>query len=151
MDQHWNILVVSAHLENRRAILRILDGLSVNAFAASTIQQALEVLGKQSIRLVFCEETFVDGTFRHLVASVNSTERKTPIVLMLSTGEWDKYLKAISMGASEALRCPFEPTDVELALIRAAREQGAKIECSLEKTPARSRTSSSAAIDSTAY
>jgi len=39
-DKHWDILVVSARLENKMALLRILQGLPVSAFTAPTVQQA---------------------------------------------------------------------------------------------------------------
>jgi hypothetical protein len=39
-----DILVVSTRLENRSALLRILEGLPVNAFTVSTVQQAHEAL-----------------------------------------------------------------------------------------------------------
>jgi hypothetical protein len=40
---------------------------------------------------------------------------------MLCTGEWDEYLEALHLGAEEVLRCPLQPTDVDLALIHAMR------------------------------
>ena len=42
-------------------------------------------------------------------------------VVMLCTGEWEEYLEALRLGAEEVLRCPLQPTDVDLALIHAMR------------------------------
>jgi DNA-binding NtrC family response regulator len=135
MDKHWDILVVSARLENKRALLRVLQGLPVSAFTASTIQQAHEVLSTHSIRVIFCEENFADGSYRDLLAAVRTPPIRTPLVLMLSTGEWEEYLEAMSLGAIEALRCPPEPTDVELALIRAARQHEAQNDRPVQEAP----------------
>jgi len=135
MDKQWDILVVSARLENKRALLRILQGLPVSAFTASTVQQAHEVLSTHSIRLIFCEENFADGSYRDLLAAVRTPQTRTPLVLMLSTGEWEEYLEAMSLGATEALRCPLQPTDVELTLIRVAREHEAQIDRPVQKAP----------------
>jgi DNA-binding NtrC family response regulator len=135
MDKHWDILVVSARLENKRALLRILQDLPVSAFTASTVQQAREVLSTHSIRVIFCEENFADGSYRDLLAPVRTPQTRTPLVLMLSTGEWEEYLEAMSLGATEALRCPLQPTDVELTLIRVAREPAGQIDGPVQKAP----------------
>jgi DNA-binding NtrC family response regulator len=135
MDKHWDILVVSARLENKRALLRILQGLPVSAFTASTVQQAHEVLSTHSIRVIFCEENFADGSYRDLLSAGRTLQIRTPLVLMLSTGEWKEYLEAMSLGATEALRCPLEPTDVELTLIRVARQYEGQNHRPVQKAP----------------
>jgi DNA-binding NtrC family response regulator len=149
MDKPWDILVVSARLENKKALLRILQGLSVSAFTASTLEQAHEVLSARSIRLIFCEENFADGSYRDLLSAVHTPQTRTPLVLMLSTGEWEEYLEAMSLGATEALRCPLQPTDVELTLIRVAREYERQIErpAQIERT---NRSADSVSASSTA-
>jgi DNA-binding NtrC family response regulator len=135
MDKSWDILVVSGRLENKRALLRILQPLPVSAFTASTVQQAHEVLSTHSIRVIFCEENFADGSYRDLLAAVHTPPIRTPLVLMLSTGEWEEYLEAMSLGATEALRCPLQPTDVELTLIRVAREHEGQIDRPVQQVP----------------
>jgi DNA-binding NtrC family response regulator len=135
MDKPWDILVVSARLENKKALLRILQGLPVSAFTASTVQQAHEVLSTHSIRLVFCEENFAHGSYRDLLAAVRTPQTRTPFVLMLSSGEWEEYLEAMSLGATEVLRCPLQPTDVELTLIRVAREHEGQSDRSVQQGP----------------
>jgi DNA-binding NtrC family response regulator len=149
MDKSWDILVVSARLENKKALLRILQGLPVSAFTASTVQQAHEVLSTHSIRLIFCEENFADGSYRDVLAAVRTPQTRTPLVLMLSTGEWEEYLEAMSLGATEALRCPLQPTDVELTLIRAAREHEGQIDRPIQQGPTTSLTNR-ATVSSTA-
>lgn len=122
MEKEWDLLVVSSRLENRKALLRILDGLPVDIFTAATIRQAHEVLAGHSIRLIFSEEHFADGTYRELLRTVRAQHPGLRMVLMLCTGEWEEYLEAIRLGVTEVIRCPLQPTDVELTLIRAARE-----------------------------
>ena len=41
----------------------------------------------------------------------------------------------MSLGATEALRCPLEPTDVEITLIRIARKHEAQIGRPVQKAP----------------
>ena len=114
--------MVSGRFENKRMLLRILYDHPVFVFTASTIRQAHEVLASRPIRLLFCEENFADGSYRDLLASIHSAQPSTQLVLMLSTGEWNECLEGMSLGAREVIRCPLQPTDVELVLIRVARE-----------------------------
>ena len=117
------LLVVSARLENRRTLLRILEELPVLVFSAATVEQAREVLATHSIGLVFCEENLADGSYRDLLKSIRVTQPGAQFVLMLCTGEWTEYLEAVRLGAWDGIRCPLQPTDVELLLIRSARER----------------------------
>ena len=125
MADQWGLLVVSDRWENKRALLRILSDLPLNVFTASKIEQAREVLAVHSLRMVFCEENFADGSYRDLLASIRTNHPKIQLVLMLSTGEWPEYLEATKLGAAEVIRCPLQPTDVELSLMRAARQEQA--------------------------
>jgi len=152
MEKQWDTLVVSARLENRRALLRILKGLPINAFTVSTVQQAHEALSSHSIRLIFCEENFTDGSYRDLLAAVHSSPAKTLLVLMLCTGDWEEYLEALRLGAIEVLRCPLQSTDVELTLIRAARDLEGQTDRPIEKGPTNSLESRPVvALGSTAH
>jgi len=122
MENRWDLLVVSGRLENKRALLHTLYDFPVFVFTASTIRQAREVLATRPIRLLFCEENLADGSYRDLLDSIHRVQPSAQLVLMLSNGEWKEYLEAISLGARDVIRCPLQPTDVELVLIRAARE-----------------------------
>lgn len=123
METLMELLVVSTRLENRRALLRVLDELPVLVFSAATVEHAREVLATHSIGLVFCEENLEDGSYKDLLKSVRLTRPETHFVLMLCTGEWVEYLEGLSLGAWDVLRCPLQPTDVELVLLRSARQQ----------------------------
>ena len=127
MTQQWELLVVSSRLENKKALLRILKDLPASVITASTIEQAGEVLATHSIRLVFAEEHFIDGSYRELLTVIRFANLNTRLVLMLCTGEWPEYLEALRLGAADVIRCPLQATDVELSLIRAAREYEAQV------------------------
>ena len=117
----WNALIVSGHVENRKTLLRILDGLPINTFVASTVEQAREVLPKRAWEVIFCEESLPDGSYRTLLESAGTRGGKARFVVTLCDGDWDEYLEAMRLGATEVLKYPLQSIDVELALIRAAR------------------------------
>lgn len=116
-------LVVSDRMEHVKALVRILDGLTINVYVACSVRQAQEVLTRQPLALVFCDERIPGGTYRELLLSSDSKRKVSRFVVMLQTGEWDEYLEAMRLGAFEVIRCPVQPTDVEMTLIHATRDQ----------------------------
>jgi DNA-binding NtrC family response regulator len=122
MKKDLDLLIVSG-LENRRTLSRIFSGLPVNVFHAATIGQARELLSRQEVGVVFCEERLPDGTLGDLLKAQFAKPRMTRWVVLLATGESGRYLDALRLGAADAIRCPLQPTDVEMALIRATRNQ----------------------------
>jgi DNA-binding NtrC family response regulator len=109
-------------LENRRSLLGILDAFSLNVISCCALDQAREVLARQDVPLVFCDEFLSDGSYRQLLAFDELKRRIPRVVVTIRTGEWDEYLEAMKLGAYDALRCPIRPTDVEIIVLRALRE-----------------------------
>jgi DNA-binding NtrC family response regulator len=115
------ILIVSCRPENRKMLTRIFDGLPVDSYVAPTLEEARTALKSRQFAVVFCEERLRDGSYRELMAEVQSNAPDTQFIVLLCTGEWEEYLEALRLGAEEVLRCPLQPTDVDLALIHATR------------------------------
>ena len=120
-QKEWRALIVSASVENRKALLRILEGLPVDTFIAATIEQAQEVMSRHSMDVIFCEESLPDGSYRQFLEP--ATARSKRFVVMLRTGEWDEYLEAMRLGVTDVLRCPLQPIEVELVLVGLGRDR----------------------------
>jgi DNA-binding NtrC family response regulator len=121
MDNGLPILIVSCRAENRKMLMRIFEGLPIDSYTAHTLEQAREALKSRPFSVVFCEERLSDGSYRDLLADLRAAADEIRFVVMLCTGEWEEYLEAMHRGAEEVLRCPLQPTDVDLALIHAMR------------------------------
>src|SRR4051812_39104615 len=121
MTEQWNVLVASSSMEDRTSLMHILDGLELNVISCSALDQAQEVLSRQEVPLVFCDERLSDGCYRDLLAS-GGNHKPPRVVVTIRTGEWDEYLDAMRQGAFDAIRFPLQPTDVELVVLRAMRE-----------------------------
>jgi DNA-binding NtrC family response regulator len=130
MFDRLDVLVASSELENRRCLLHILDSLALNAISCRSVDEAREVLDRQEVDMIFCDESLAGGTYRDLL---NSAMRRKglPVIIALHSGDgdWDEYLEAIRLGAFDAVRYPLQPTDIELAVLRAARESRATVAC----------------------
>jgi DNA-binding NtrC family response regulator len=127
MDNRLPILIVSCRPVNRKMLMRVFDGLPIDSYSASTINQAREALDSRPFSVVFCEERVSDGSYRDLLLDVRDRGDGTRFVVMLCTGEWEEYLEALRLGAEEVLRCPLQPTDIDLALIHAMRSGAAPL------------------------
>jgi len=121
MEGHPHALIASSHLECRRVLLRILKDLGVNAFASATLAEAEEVLSRQRVALVFCDDHLTDGSYRDLLRSLRTWKQSPHTVVTTRTGEWKEYLEALGLGAFDMIQYPYRSTDVELNVIRAMR------------------------------
>ena len=117
------VLVLSPHLEVRQVLIRTLDRLSADVISCSTRTQAEEVLARQEVDLVFCDEHLPDGSYGDLIHSNHWNHRIPRIVVTTRHGEWDLYFEALKKGAFDITRSPWHATDVEMILIRALREE----------------------------
>ena len=122
MLRQKNVLVACADMINRSALVHMLEGMSVNVLSCSTLTQIEEVLAKQKIALIFCDESLSDGSFRDLLRA-NQPQGRPRIVVLFRVGEWAEYLEALQLGVFEVISTPVHPTDVELAVIRATRDE----------------------------
>lgn len=102
--------------------MRIIRGLPINTYTSSSIGQAWEVLNSRFIDLILCDERLPDGTYPEFFSAVCAEHRITRFVVLLASDEWEDYVQALKLGVGDALRASYQPTDLELILIRASRE-----------------------------
>jgi DNA-binding NtrC family response regulator len=122
IEDALTVLVVSADLESRRSVVKTLEALSVQVIPCSTLNQAEQVLSLRRPHLVFCDERLPDGGYADLLA-LKEPGGMPPIVVLTRNGEWELYMDATRRGAFDVIRSPWCPTDIELSLIRGAREE----------------------------
>jgi len=124
LQRHVRALVVSPNIEVRRALLRTLEALSTDVIACSTQTQAEEVLSRQTVDVVFCDEHLPDGSYDELIHSNHRDHRIPRVVVTTRTGEWELYFEAVTKGAFDVIRSPWYAADVEMAVTRALPEEG---------------------------
>lgn len=123
MQDEVKILVVSASLEHRRTVNKILEELSMQVISCWTLSQAEEALSRRRPNLIFCDERLPDGSYSALLQLNCPGRVPPPVVVLTRTGEWDLYIDATRRGAFDVIRSPWCPTDFELCVIRAVREE----------------------------
>jgi DNA-binding NtrC family response regulator len=123
VPRHVRVLIVSPNMEVRRSLLRSLEALSTDVVVCVTRAQAEEVLSTQTVEIVFCDEHLPDGSYCDLIHPSHCDHRIPRVVVTTRTGEWELYFQAMTKGAFDVIRSPWYATDVELAVIRALREE----------------------------
>jgi CheY-like chemotaxis protein len=117
------VLVASPQLEVRQVLIRTLDRLSADVISCSTRSQAEEVLARQEVDLVFCDEHLPDGSYSDLIHTNHSHPKIPRIVVATRHAEWGFYFEALRKGAFDITRSPWHATDIEMVLIRALRDE----------------------------
>jgi DNA-binding NtrC family response regulator len=126
MHVPWQILIASADVEERRAMVNILAKQEVDPQVAASVSECRETLAQKHVGLVFCARSLADGDYRDLLIATRGGRRKTRIVLAARITDWDEYLDAMRLGAFDAISAPCRPTDVEWMIIQALRDDHAR-------------------------
>jgi two-component system, NtrC family, response regulator PilR len=121
MNLPWDILIVSADLEGRRALSNILAKLGVDPLTTSTIRECKEIVATERVGLIFCDRLLADGNCYDLLNASSASKPKTRIVVISSTADWDEFLEAMRLGAFDVIASPCRATDVEWMVIQALR------------------------------
>ena len=124
LQRHVRALIISPNIEVRRTLLRTLEALPTDVIVCSTRTQAEEVLSRQTVDVVFCDEHLPDGSYDGLIHSNHWKHRIPRVVVTARTGERDLCFEAVRNDAFDVIRSPWCAADVEMAVIRALREEG---------------------------
>ena len=116
-------MVASPQLKVRQVLIRALDRLSADVISCSTRTQAEEVLARQEVDLVFCDEYLPDGSYSDLIHSNHWNHKIPRVVVATRHDDWDLYFEALRKRAFDITRSPWHATDVEMLLIHALREE----------------------------
>jgi len=125
MAREVDLLIVSTRLENKRTLLRILEGLPLNIYTVGNVEEAEEVFEEHEIDVVLCDERISDGTYHDVLMLTIDRQPKIQFIVLLRTGGQDEYAEAIRLGVTEVIPTPLQPTDIELALIHVLRQKRA--------------------------
>jgi len=117
-----SVLVACNDYESRCTLASILADFGLDPVFASSVDQARAILLGQPIRLVLCEDTLPDGSFRDVLHTLRLAGSGVPLVVCSLLGEIDEYLEAMESGAFDFIAPPFRPTELESIVNSALNE-----------------------------
>jgi DNA-binding NtrC family response regulator len=122
----WQVVIASCDVEERLAMRNILAKQGLDPISASTVRECTEIVGQETVGLIFCAHSLSDGDYRDLLLVVRVGGRKIRVVLTTRITDWDEYLEAMRLGAFDVISAPCRPTDVEWMVIQALRDEHAR-------------------------
>lgn len=125
------ILVASPEIESRRALTSIVNKEGWETVCASGVSECCEVIATRNITVVLCDRRLADGSYRDLLAALDSVKDKVRVIVVSRLADWGEYLEVLHHGGFDLIATPCRPTDVLWAIIQARREER-------ERTPASS-------------
>lgn len=123
MSKEWDVLVASGNFEHRRSLIKILEELPLNVISVSTFRQAEEVLSRQRISLLFSDQRLSDGSYKEFLSHTDPSGQTPRVVLTTEESDPVNLQEVDYRHVLGTLKYPFQATDVELQIIRAAHEE----------------------------
>jgi DNA-binding NtrC family response regulator len=123
MNIPWQIVIASADVEDRRAMVIILAKQGLDPIVAASVAECRESMDQENVGLIFCARSLADGDYRDLLLAAQVAKRRTRIVLTARITGWDEYLDAMRLGAFDVVSAPCRPTDMEWMILQALRDE----------------------------
>jgi two-component system chemotaxis response regulator CheY len=114
----YNILIVDDSSTIRKIIIRCIGHTQIavgQLFEASDGEEALNVLGQQTIHLVMTDINMPKMNGLELLAKIKSDEqtKDVPVLLITTEGRVDTVLEAANKGAAGYVKKPFTAGDIQ--------------------------------------
>jgi DNA-binding NtrC family response regulator len=113
------VLVASSDSENGLILATILGHCGLIPVLCSSLKDAQTLLGRKSIRLVFCEQQLTGGSFRDLLQATSNVRPGLPLVVFSRRHDSKLHSEAIQLGASDCIGPPFHHRQIEGIVHRA--------------------------------
>jgi DNA-binding NtrC family response regulator len=107
----FEVLVAYSDTEQSQILATILGHCGLAPVLCSSLKEARTLLGRESIRLVFCEQRLTDGTFRDLLQP--ASRLSLPLVVFSRRDDSKLHAEAIRSGASDCIGPPFHHRQIE--------------------------------------
>ena len=119
MHEAIQILVVSSELQDRRALVDILNREDWDTICASTVKECQQALASRNVTRVFCDRRLPDGTYCDVLKIIRSVNKKVPLVVTSRLADWDEYFEVLQHGAFDLIASPPRATDAIWITLRA--------------------------------
>jgi hypothetical protein len=94
MNVPWQIVIASADLEDRRAMVNILAKQGLDPIVASSVGQCRASMAQEDVGLIFCARSLSDGDYRDLLTAAVPAHAgrgsSSPLVSPIGTITWSR-------------------------------------------------------------
>jgi CheY-like chemotaxis protein len=115
------VVVVTHVTEVQQAFASALSPCGLAPILASTVQEALAILSRHPISLVFCSDDLPADGPEILIRQLSlKARRHVPVVVVSRLDDWERYLDFLSYGAFDYVLYPLTPSEIQ-RVVRNAR------------------------------
>jgi DNA-binding NtrC family response regulator len=126
MEGKMQVMIGSSDMSIWEKFTNILESRDLAFVRFQSIKQACNVLARENVLLVFCENRLIDGTYEDLLSAARKVRSQARIVVAgLDSNQFDSlgYCKARELGAFDVLRKSYGIKDLEWVVICAIRDE----------------------------
>jgi DNA-binding NtrC family response regulator len=107
------IVVVSDELEIQQSFASSLGLCGLAPVLASTAEEAITILNRHPISLVFCSDETPGDRFEDLICQPWRRSDKVPVVVFSRLDDWRRYLNFLHLGAFDYVLLPLDQGEIE--------------------------------------
>jgi DNA-binding NtrC family response regulator len=128
------ILVVSDELEIQQGFASTLGFCGLAPVLASTAEEAISILNRHPISLVFCSDQLGGDEFDDLIRQPWRRSVKIPVVVFSGLDDWRRYLGFLHLGAFDYVLLPLSPGEIERVVRNTLGFRTSEMICSMGDT-----------------
>lgn len=128
------ILVVSDELEIQQGFAATLGFCGLAPVLASTVQEAISILNRHPISLVFCSDQMPGDEFEDLIRQSWCRSEKIPVVVFSGLDDWRRYLDFLHLGAFDYVLLPLSQGEIERVVRNTLGLRTSEMICSMGDT-----------------
>jgi DNA-binding NtrC family response regulator len=113
------VLVAFSDSEQCQILATILGHCGLTPVLCSSLKEAQTLLGRESIRLGFCEQQLIGGSFRSLLQATSTIRPGLPLVVFSGRNNSKLHSEAVQLGAADCIGPPFHHRQIEGIVHRA--------------------------------
>ncbi|HSA93518.1 MAG TPA: response regulator [Terriglobales bacterium] len=119
-----SVVVASSDPERIRMLSGLLGSCAVAPILSPSLAEAFEVLKRQPVSLVVCDDHLVDGSARDLLLEVARLPSRTPVIVVSVRDDCDYYLEVMEAGAFDYVAYPADNAEMERVMKNAVAGDG---------------------------
>jgi len=121
------LLLVSPHQEDHAFVGRVFSKSSWTMLSATTLQEALELIGRHEVAVVIAERRLDDGCWKTMWEQL--TAGGVPPMLVVTSQDADNHLWAevLNLGGYDVLAKPLDEEEVERVVSGALRRRQSQL------------------------
>jgi len=126
MSGNLEVLIAGVDPESRLILANSIVESGLGSTFCSTVAESQQILTRQQICMVFCDESLPDGGFRNVLAFVRRFASGSPFIVVSRVRDWawdwERSLVAMTCGVFDHIAPSISPSEAEQIVKRALRE-----------------------------